>query len=285
MLMKHISLIFQLMLISASCSVNHKENLHSTESSKVIIISHAHLPSKILHYNPAELYTPPPIEFTKALISPATKKIIKNLSRKNPNSPKITKTELFYVKIQKEKGKDAILYKANCEPDFTNDKDKTTIFFVLDETGNKIFDWIGWNKAYDCDIYKIDLDKNGDDELIIESDGTGNQATHVIIEIFDLKKGSYENILTRTISEGYDGPYGINVDYYFKKENNNLILHVNTDIVKELIDTVPLRFRYSENLNYSNYIEYAYDGSNYKSITEDFDYRAPFDIMDSIMEY
>lgn len=278
--MKKLIIYLSIAIFVMSCKKEHRININHQNIKYNIY--YTNLPKTILHYNSKELYQLKPAKLTKVDVTSNLKHMITNIFSKNLNNPKLKKIELYQRPIRYKPTKIGKLYKANCEADWW--KSNSTIFLITDESNKEIFNWLGWNKQYDCDIFLIDVDKNNDDEILIESDISGNQSTDVIIEMFDFLNKKFQSIISKTIAEWYIVPFSINNEMYFRRDNNNLIIKVMTKFEKDLLDTnsrnIIMKFRYSDNLNYTNFIEYTYNGTNYTNVTEEFDYREPFEQID-----
>lgn len=93
---------------------------------------------------------------------------------------------------------------------------------------------VGWNKSSDIEPELIDIDSDGKSEIIIESDGSGNQGTDESVTIYKLFDTKFRPMFTEGLAETYGMfPYSYSNIFYFIKDSNNpkllaIVYRINT---------------------------------------------------------
>ncbi len=156
------------------------------------------------------------------------KYLLEIFNKDNPNSDvqSIKNTSFDYHKINfsnpNSDSKNDIIIKANLIATFW--KSNTTIFLIYIFNDNKYiekFKWIGWNAKYDINPKIIDIDLDKSKELIIESDGSGNQSTYLTVSIWKFIDDKFYKIFDEGLNECYSYfPYSYNNEYKFIESKN-----------------------------------------------------------------
>jgi len=187
------------------------------------------------------------------------------------------------VNFSRHEGCSDYLIKANIYTDWWKVNATILLAYVrIKNSYHLTFKWIGSSKNFDVHPVLIDIDSDGKKEVLLETDGSGNQSTAVKVTVWRYNGDRFLTVFRQGVMEGYAlFPYSYSNNYVFvKNEKNSKLMDIRYRIHTEVDETLLPEYRKIRGSvkipkPFQDDIRFQFNGMVYVPNKKVYDYRKP----------